>query len=50
MMKFFENPSREPYEAPDVSLLLFETGSAFCETSGAGDEITPGTLDPWGNF
>ena len=50
MMKLFDNPSREPYEAPEMSLHLFETGSAFCETSGEGGEIEPGTVDPWGNF
>lgn len=50
MMKQRKHPCGEPYEAPDVSLFLFETGNAFCETSGEGNEIEPGTVDPWGSF
>jgi hypothetical protein len=50
MKKQYKYPFGEPYEAPDVSLLLLETGNAFCETSGEGEEIEPGTLDPWGSF
>ena len=49
-MKCKENPIMEPYLAPEACLVLFETGCALCETSAEGEEIEPGTSDPWGNF
>lgn len=50
MMKCKEIPIMEPYLAPEACLVLFETGCALCETSAEGEEIEPGTSDPWGNF
>lgn len=49
-MKKRLKPFREPYDAPDTSLVFYETGCALCETSGEGGEIEPGESDPWGNF
>lgn len=49
-MKRITNLLGDPYERPQVCLVLFETGGALCETSGEGGEIEPGTSDPWGNF
>lgn len=44
------NPFGESYEAPDACLVYYETGSALCDISAEGNEIDPGTTDPWGSF
>ena len=47
MTNTMKTMSKEPFEAPVCSVLLFYAEAAICETSFTGGDLEPGTGTDW---